>query len=66
MRHDAINIARAELTADASRTLIGALNAELSALYPEPGANHFDLSPEEVADGRGSFLIVYRDGLAVG
>jgi putative acetyltransferase len=42
------------------------LNAELAALYPEPGANHFELDSEEVAHERGTFLIAYRDGLAVG
>jgi GNAT superfamily N-acetyltransferase len=42
------------------------LNAELSGVYPEPGANHFHLDPEEVADGRGTFLVVYRGGTPVG
>jgi hypothetical protein len=36
---------------DVARTLIGALNAELSARYPEPGATHFNLDPREVAPG---------------
>lgn len=61
-----ITIARAELTAEVSRALIAALNAELSALYSEPGASHFQLDPEEVADRRGTFLVVYRDGTPVG
>ena len=46
--------------------MIDALNAELSALYPEEGANHFELDTDEVADGRGAFLIALRDGIAVG
>jgi putative acetyltransferase len=66
MIRDTVTIARVELTAVVSRGLIAALNAELSELYPEPGANHFELSPEEVAPEHGTFLIVYRDGLAVG
>lgn len=61
-----VRIARTELTSDGSRMLIAALNAELSRLYPEPGANHFDLDAEEVADGRGAFLVLYADGTPVG
>lgn len=62
----AMTIERAELTGDGARLLIDALNAELSAVYPEPGATHFQLSPQEVAGGRGTFLIVYADGTPVG
>ena len=62
----AITIARAELTAEIGRALIGALNAELAGMYPEPGANHFRLDPGEVAEGRGAFLVVYLDGAPVG
>lgn len=54
------------LTDDVSRKLIEALNAELSAIYPEPGANHFTLDPEETAKGRGAFLVVYRGEVPVG
>jgi len=61
-----IIIARAELTAEVSRGLIASLNAELSGLYPEPGANHFQLDSEEVAHGRGAFLVLYRRGTPVG
>lgn len=66
MTADNIIIARAGLTDDASRALIAELNAELSALYPEPGANHFGLTPEDVAEGRGAFLVVHLDGRPVG
>jgi len=66
MASEAITIARAELTAEVGRGLIASLNAELSDLYPEPGANHFQLDPREVADGRGTFLVVYRGGTPVG
>ena len=66
MDTDTITIARAELTADASRALIEALNTELRAVYPEPGANHFHVDPGEVKDGRGAFLVVYRAGTPVG
>lgn len=53
-----ITIAPAELTSDVSRALIAALNTELEASYPEPGATHFGLAPEEVSGARGAFLIV--------
>jgi len=63
---ETIAIERAELTDDVSRDLIESLNAELSALYPEPGATHFELTAQEVSDGRGTFLVIYRDGTPVG
>jgi GNAT superfamily N-acetyltransferase len=66
MTPDAIAIERADLTDEISKGLIASLNAELSALYPEPGANHFRLDPEEVAGGRGVFLVAYQEGTAVG
>ncbi|MSO83805.1 MAG: GNAT family N-acetyltransferase [Acidobacteria bacterium] len=66
MASDTITIARADLTAEVSRALIGALNDELRDAYSEPGATHFQLDPDEVADGRGAFLIVYREGVPVG
>ena len=66
MASETITIARVELTAEVSRALIDSLNAELSGVYPEPGANRFHLDPEEVADGRGTFLVVYRGGTPVG
>lgn len=61
-----VTVTRAGLTDDVSCALIGQLNAELGAAYPEPGANHFGLDPAEVAPGRGAFLVVYRDGAPVG
>jgi putative acetyltransferase len=61
-----IVIARTALASAVGQALIEALNAELSGLYPEPGANHFSLDHDEVAEGRGTFLVVYRDGTAVG
>jgi GNAT superfamily N-acetyltransferase len=66
MTPEAILIVRADLTDEVSRGLIASLNAELSAVYPEPGANHFRLDPEEVAGGRGVFLVAYQAGTAVG
>ena len=66
MSPETITIARAELTADASRALIESLNAELSGIYATPGASHFRLEPDEVTGGRGAFLIVYHEGTPVG
>lgn len=63
---DAIRVVHTGLTDDVSQALIEALNAELSAMYPEPGANHFTLDPEETARGRGAFLVVYRGDVPVG
>jgi len=63
---NSVVIVRTELTAEVSRTLIEALNAELSGAYPEPGATHFGLAPEEVSGRRGAFLVVYADGIPVG
>ncbi len=52
-------------SADATR-LITALNAELGAAFPEPGANHFSLSEEQIEPGNGAFLVAYLDNTAVG
>jgi GNAT superfamily N-acetyltransferase len=46
--------------------LITALNAELRAEHPEPGASHFSPGLEQTAEGRGAFLIAYLDDVAVG
>jgi putative acetyltransferase len=54
-----IDVRREDILSPVVQQLIGALNAELEARYPEEGANHFRLAPEEVADGRGAFLVAY-------
>jgi putative acetyltransferase len=46
--------------------LIHALDDELAQLYPEPGANHFRLDPDEVETDRGVFLVARLGGVAVG
>jgi putative acetyltransferase len=61
-----VTIRRFDILAPATRTLIEALNSELSSRYPEAGATHFRLDPEEVADGRGAFLVASRAGKLVG
>jgi GNAT superfamily N-acetyltransferase len=40
-----------------ARSLIAALDAELSARYPEEGATHFRLDADEVAAPRGAFFV---------
>lgn len=61
-----IEIRREEITSPVVRALIRALNAELSRTYPEEGATHFRLDPDEVAEGRGAFLVAYADGHPAG
>lgn len=56
---------RADLTSATAAALIRALNMELSGRYPEEGANHFRLDPEEVDEGRGAFFIAYAGGKPV-
>jgi putative acetyltransferase len=63
---DALEIAPEALTSPIATALVTALNEELSALYPEPGATHFRLDPAEVAPGAGVFLVVRWSGRAVG
>jgi GNAT superfamily N-acetyltransferase len=59
-------IRRAEITSPEAQQLISALNCELETRYPEDGANFFRLDSEDVANGRGAFLVAYMDGRPVG
>ena len=61
-----VQIRRSTLASPNAVQLITALNSELMATFPEPGANHFSLSGEQVVEGEGAFLIAYLDDLAVG
>jgi putative acetyltransferase len=61
-----IEIRRADLDSAVAGELIAALNAELSKQYPEEGATHFRLDPQEVAEGSGAFLIAYANEKAIG
>jgi putative acetyltransferase len=61
-----IEVRREPITSPVAAALIQALNGELSGRYPEAGANHFRLDVEEVADGRGAFLVVYTGTVPVG
>lgn len=57
---DPLEFVREAPTSPTARALILALDDELSGRYPEPGATHFRLDPDEVADSSGCFLVVYR------
>ena len=65
-RQHECEIRREDILSSVANALIQSLNAELSERYPEEGANHFRLDSEEVAEGRGAFLVAYRDGHPVG
>lgn len=57
---------REKLDSATASALIGALNRELSAQYPEPGVTHFNLDEEEVSPGRGIFLVARLNGVPLG
>ena len=61
-----VDIRRITLTSPDALRLIAALNAELKATFPEPGATHFSLDAAQVEPGDGAFVIAYLDDLAVG
>ncbi len=61
-----IEFRRESLDSPLVQELISALNAELESIYPEDGASFFRLDPEEVAEGRGAFLVAYLDDDPVG
>jgi GNAT superfamily N-acetyltransferase len=60
------DIRRSALASPDAARLIAALNAELTATFPEPGATHFSLSGAQVGPGDGAFVVAYLDGMAVG
>jgi putative acetyltransferase len=61
-----LEIERESLASSVASALITTLNAELSALYPEPGATHFSLDPNEVAPGSGIFVVARWLGRPIG
>ena len=61
-----VHIRRRTLASPEAARLIAALNAELTATFPEPGATHFSLSDAQVAIGDGAFVVAYVDNVAVG
>ena len=61
-----LSIARVDLLDPDVQDLIAQLDRELAARYPEPGANHFRLDPDEVAPGRGALLLARSGEEVVG
>ncbi|MEO8334807.1 MAG: GNAT family N-acetyltransferase [bacterium] len=61
-----LDVSAEPITGPVAQALIAELNAELSALYPEPGATHFSLDPAQVAPGTGAFVVARKDGLPIG
>jgi GNAT superfamily N-acetyltransferase len=61
-----LQIATESLTSAVAQELISALNVELSERYPEPGANHFSLDPDEVKPGNGIFIVALWSGRPIG
>jgi GNAT superfamily N-acetyltransferase len=61
-----VDIRRSTLASPDAVRLIAALNAELEATFPEPGATHFSLTSAQVESGDGAFIVAYLDGAAVG
>lgn len=61
-----IHIRRSTLGSPDAARLIAALNAELTAMFPEPGANHFSLHEAQVSAGDGAFMIAHLDDMPVG
>jgi GNAT superfamily N-acetyltransferase len=62
-----LTVRRESIESRDAHELVMALNAELAHRYPEPGANHFRLDPNEVLPGRGAFVIARTETrIAVG
>jgi hypothetical protein len=52
-----VDIRRSTLSSPDAARPIAALNAELTATFPEPGATHFSLSGAHVGIGDGAFVV---------
>jgi GNAT superfamily N-acetyltransferase len=63
---EVLEIVPEALTSAVATGLIAELNAELSSGYPEPGATHFRLDPNEVSGGNGIFVVARWQGRPVG
>ena len=59
-------VRRHDITAPLARRLIEQLDTELAGIYPEPGATHFRLDSDEVAEGRGAFVVAFAGDEPVG
>ena len=62
-----VEIRRTSVDSPEAAGLITALNADLLERYPEEGTSaYFRLDTDEVAPGRGAFLVAYHDSTPVG
>ena len=61
-----LHLRRTALASPDAARLIAALDAELTATFPEAGATHFSLSGAHVVSDVGAFLVAYLDDVAVG
>lgn len=59
-------IRRTVLEEASTRDLVERLNVELSEIYGDPDANHFELDPLAVTGQNGAMLLAELDGQAVG
>jgi GNAT superfamily N-acetyltransferase len=62
---NSITVTRSDIRSAIAQKLIAALNEELSRIYPEPGATHFRVDADEVAEGRGTFVIATKGGTPI-
>jgi GNAT superfamily N-acetyltransferase len=64
---EGLSIERTDLISDVAQRLVQALNAETRSRYPDDEPDDkFSLLPEEVAPGRGAFLVAFRGGRPAG
>jgi GNAT superfamily N-acetyltransferase len=61
-----VSVVKEDILSAVAQELIDVLNAELRERYPEEGATHFRLDPDEVAEGRGAFVVAYLENAPVG
>jgi len=65
-RTPVLSIAPEPFDSDDARRLVAALDAHLSERYPPAQRFGPNLRPEQIADGRGIFIVARFDGVAVG
>jgi GNAT superfamily N-acetyltransferase/heme-degrading monooxygenase HmoA len=61
-----LTIERADLSADIVRALIGELNVDIAARYPDDTDNYFTLTEDDVRPESGGFFVAYLDGVPAG
>jgi putative acetyltransferase len=61
-----LRIARGDIRSEDAQLLLAALDAELTARYPEEPVSEWRLEPDEVSPGQGAFVVAFRDQRLVG